>query len=246
MLGKSKSRWRSFLTEEQILVANETLIQRNLKLLRETGFPIVIYGTGEGDPGHLGIEEPIFPQTGETLGDMMSEAFAHEWERLGGLDAPADHALLMVGSDAGNLNVQHIREAFNALETHDIVLIPAEDGGFAAIGMNEAHPSIFDMRYSHPNVYRDTIDRCESLGLSVYSTDVVYDMDRKEDLLRSHLGRHVRKWEVLEDGTHIVLTEEGQKFHLIPVTSSMPDACVDPSELYPPSTLFPFYAIKMQ
>ena len=69
-------------------------------------------------------------QSEGSLGDRMANAFSFSFER-------ADAAIL-VGSDAPFLTSGDLGAAFRALETSDLVLCPAFDGGFCLIGVREA------------------------------------------------------------------------------------------------------------
>jgi glycosyltransferase A (GT-A) superfamily protein (DUF2064 family) len=48
--------------------------------------------------------------------------------------------LLIVGTDCPVLTPAHLQQAADALQTHDAVLIPAEDGGYVLIGLRRRCP----------------------------------------------------------------------------------------------------------
>ena len=50
---------------------------------------------------------------------------------------------LVIGTDCPALTPTHLRAAANALRDADVVLIPAEDGGYVLIGARAAHPQLF-------------------------------------------------------------------------------------------------------
>jgi len=51
--------------------------------------------------------------------------------------------VVLAGSDLPSLPTVHRTDAFHALDTHDVVLGPAEDGGCYVIGMRTPHQRLF-------------------------------------------------------------------------------------------------------
>ncbi|MGN6571271.1 MAG: TIGR04282 family arsenosugar biosynthesis glycosyltransferase [Pseudolabrys sp.] len=106
------------------------------------------------------------------LGDRMLAAF-------GGMPT------LVIGTDCPALTPAHLREAAEALERDDVVLIPAEDGGYVLIGAKAPHPALFaDMTWSVPTVLAETRARIAACGLSVAVLDTLWDVDIEPDLAR--------------------------------------------------------------
>ena len=54
--------------------------------------------------------------------------------------------LLIVGTDCPALTPAHLQQAADALQTVDVVLIPAEDGGYVLIGLRRPVPEVFNER----------------------------------------------------------------------------------------------------
>jgi uncharacterized protein len=148
----------------------------------------------EPDPDDLTLAA-LFPppwsrrrQAPGNLGDRLTAAFEREF--AGG--APAAVAL---GSDHPALERRLIEEAFAGLESGgDAVLVPAEDGGYCAIGLSARAPvrEVFSkIPWSTPSVLEATRERLAALGLAAVSLEGGYDVDRPEDLerLRRDLDR---------------------------------------------------------
>lgn len=92
-------------------------------------------------------------------------------------------SIVLIGSDCYDLKPEHIHKAFEVLKEHDVVLGPAEDGGYYLIGMNDFHPRLFaDKKWSSEDVYQSTIDTINELGLKVAELEKLSDVDYLSDL----------------------------------------------------------------
>ena len=96
---------------------------------------------------------------------------------------------LIIGTDCPALTAAHLRDAARALETHDVVLIPAEDGGYVLIGARRAHAGLFtDMAWGVSTVLAETRQRIAALGLSATELSPLWDVDTEDDLARMERG----------------------------------------------------------
>jgi rSAM/selenodomain-associated transferase 1 len=118
------------------------------------------------------------PQQGAHLGERMHRAFCATLERY-------DHALLM-GCDCPSLNQDDLEAGLKALsQKTDVVLAPAEDGGYVMIGLNQAQPELFtDMPWGTPQVLEQTRTRIHRLNLRHHELRQQWDLDTPEDLAR--------------------------------------------------------------
>ncbi len=93
-----------------------------------------------------------------------------------------DRALL-IGTDAPSLNAALLRQAAQALQQHDVVFVPALDGGYALVGQRQADPRWFDgMAWSHARVMADTRERLRAAGVRWAELPPVADIDEPADL----------------------------------------------------------------
>src|SRR5262249_51223167 len=69
----------------------------------------------------------LHAQSGAVLGERMRNAIAHALSK----ERPA----LLIGTDAPAIDVDYLACAADALERHDAVVGPAEDGGYVLIGL---------------------------------------------------------------------------------------------------------------
>ncbi len=124
-------------------------------------------------PGEL-----FLPQRGEDIGEVMGNALRDLFE-LGASKA------VITGADIPELNRTIINDAFYKLEHSDVVIGPAEDGGYYLIGMKTEYPEIFrDISWSTGYVFAETIRTIERLGLSYSTVKVLSDVDRIGDIRR--------------------------------------------------------------
>jgi len=101
--------------------------------------------------------------------------------RLARVPAPC----LILGTDSPHLPPSVLRAALDALPRFDVVLGPAEDGGYYLIGLRDRQPLLFDdIAWSTDAVMAQTLARASALGLSVFQTPPWYDLDTPADLRR--------------------------------------------------------------
>ena len=115
-------------------------------------------------------------QKGDDLGQRMNNAICEAFS--------AGHSsVCLIGTDIYELTPEIINDAFNKLASHDIVIGPAEDGGYYLIGMNKPHPEIFQLKHwSTPDVLRETVRLIEAQALTFCKTKLLNDIDHVEDL----------------------------------------------------------------
>lgn len=115
-----------------------------------------------------------------------------------GLGARMAHALgsgrraLLIGTDAPALSPALLGHALRSLESHDVVLTPAADGGFPLVG-TAGRPAFLaapELRWSSAHALADTMRAARAHGLSVALTPPAYDVDEPGDLalLATHLA----------------------------------------------------------
>tara|TARA_B100000378_G_C17963452_1_gene384392 strand:+ start:196 stop:816 length:621 start_codon:yes stop_codon:yes gene_type:complete len=91
-------------------------------------------------------------QVGEDLGERMQNAFA-EGFNLG------YSKIIIIGSDLYDIETKDLEQAFKVLNNHEIVIGPAEDGGYYLLGMKQLHPKLFkNKNWGTATVLQDTIN----------------------------------------------------------------------------------------
>jgi rSAM/selenodomain-associated transferase 1 len=113
------------------------------------------------------------------VGDGLGPRLAHAHTTLHG---HADRVLL-VGADCPTLDAAALCAAIALLDDHDLVLGPADDGGYTLAGTRAPAPSLFTavpMSTAHTAV--DTLAEARRLGLRAVVTAARPDLDRVSDL----------------------------------------------------------------
>lgn len=126
----------------------------------------------------------VAPQRGPDLGARMENALA---DALAAGDSP-----VLIGSDCPVLGADDLADAVRALAHADAVLAPAEDGGYALVGIARPIPGLFDgVDWGSDRVLAATRDRLRAAGARWTELRTVWDVDVEADL---------RRWTALRAG----------------------------------------------
>ena len=104
---------------------------------------------------------------------------------------------VLIGADCPLIQPDEIESAFVALEVDDVVLGPAEDGGYYLIGLggpwrDEFRQLFLNMPWSSADVFKLTVDRIGRAGLRLGQLPRREDVDTVEGLQR--LRNDLQTW----------------------------------------------------
>ncbi|MFC3199117.1 TIGR04282 family arsenosugar biosynthesis glycosyltransferase [Parapedobacter deserti] len=120
-------------------------------------------------------------QLGADLGERMQNAFAAVFQK-GYVNT------VLIGTDCPALSEHIVQRAFDELEGHDVVIGPADDGGYYLLGMNAPHPELFTgIAWSTERVFETTTVICDRLGLRYAILPSLPDIDEEKDLVHLKL-----------------------------------------------------------
>lgn len=110
----------------------------------------------------------------------------------GDLGARIRHALnhtpgpaMVMGSDCPSITSALITACAQQLNRHEVVILPAEDGGYGLIGAQHDYPDLFEgIPWGSHQVLSATRQRIEALGLRAAYPATIWDIDRPEDWQR--------------------------------------------------------------
>ena len=124
----------------------------------------------------LGNDLIFVPQGNGDLGERMSRAFQRAFQ--GGA-----RFVVLIGTDIPGFSADLAWEAFAALQNRDVVLGPANDGGYYLIGLRKIIPQLFAaIPWGTENVFSKTLEIAMGLRLRVHCLAPLNDVDRPEDL----------------------------------------------------------------
>lgn len=126
----------------------------------------------------LGAQYHFIPQKGRDLGERMKNAFSQAFEH-------GFRKVILIGSDIPDLPMYIIDEAFLSLDTSDIVIGPACDGGYYLIGFRSDRflPETFEgITWGKHTVLKETLEILRLKGKKVHSLPEWRDVDTLSDL----------------------------------------------------------------
>ncbi len=173
--GACKTRLIPALGADGAAALHRQLSERTVDILNRSGCPIIIAYTGATRSefeSWLGRDNALVEQVDGGLTAKL----------LACID-PAP--VVFFGADTPDLALHHVENAVQGLESHDVVIGPAEDGGYYLIGMRKALPELLiDMPWSTEQVLPETLARLKRLGVEPLLLETLSDCDRPEDLAR--------------------------------------------------------------
>lgn len=182
--GYAKTRLIPVLGAQGAADLQARLIRRTVELAVASGrAPVELWISGDTgleffDAFRSAIDGRIHLQSGPDLGARMGHAFEQTLQE-------AEFAVL-IGTDCPPMDSAYLERAFVELAKGvDVVLGPAEDGGYVLIGLRRCDPLIFDgIAWGTADVLRHTRERIRSLGWTCRELSLLWDVDRPEDLER--------------------------------------------------------------
>jgi uncharacterized protein len=120
------------------------------------------------------------PQQGRDLGERLASLLA-------ALLADGHAGAIAIDSDSPTLPMAYVAAGAAILRrtAADVVIGPAEDGGYYLIGVSAPQPRLFeDVAWSTSSVLPTTLARVEALGLRSHLLPPWFDIDTEDDLAR--------------------------------------------------------------
>jgi rSAM/selenodomain-associated transferase 1 len=120
--------------------------------------------------------------THQQIGSNLGARMLHSFEAL-----TQKGPVILIGTDCPALAAEHLVHCSSALrDGADAAFIPAEDGGYALIGLKRPVPQLFeDMPWGTNEVMSRTRDRLRELRLDVFEAHEIWDIDTPADFLRA-------------------------------------------------------------
>ncbi len=177
-----KTRLAADLGQTDTLLAYKAMIadlRLNLLALKQPVIPYLDRFQGkESLPWVKQFDQEPRLQQGRGLGERMRNALEEVLTKK--------DRVLLIGADIPNITAGLIDDYFEKLRRFPMVLGPAVDGGYYLIGFRRHYlrPELFrNIDWSSERVFRQTLEKADSLGLSCYTGPELQDIDTLADLL---------------------------------------------------------------
>ena len=175
-LGKVKTRLAADVGQETALRIYETLLHHTrsvteqLRVDRQVLFSEVLEKDGiwRSSRFQKGL------QRGNDLGDRMANAFADGFSR-------GYEKVVIIGTDLYGLQQKDLEDAFDTLDESEVVIGPAEDGGYYLLGMRSMRRELFSQKdWGTSRVLDQTLK--DLIGIPISLLRRQNDIDVLEDL----------------------------------------------------------------
>lgn len=175
-LGKVKTRLAATEGDERALHIYRELLRHTREVTRQAAATRYLYYSqhiDEQDDWQASDFTKRVQAPGD-LGHRMASAFEE-------VLAQHDRAVI-VGSDCAQLRIEHVQQAFEALDSYDVVLGPADDGGYYLLGMKTLHRELFEgIDWSTDAVADQTRRAVANKSLILTELPTLSDIDYIED-----------------------------------------------------------------
>lgn len=176
-LGKVKTRLAAGIGDENALKVYNDLLLHTKSIVKNLSAAKFIFYNDQSAEEDLWSEERFYKkiQAGNTLGEKMENAFKTLFKE-------GYEKIIIIGSDCFELDESLINKAFEQLGKNDVVIGPANDGGYYLLGMREFYSFLFlNKKWSTDEVFSDTLKDIEANNLSYFQLSMLTDVDTEED-----------------------------------------------------------------
>jgi rSAM/selenodomain-associated transferase 1 len=196
LLGKVKSRLAIEIGAQEALVVYQAMLARLGQILTQAQIAAwdlwVTSNCSHKDFVSICNKENIYLQNGQDLGARMDAAIRQT------LQEKNVESVVLIGTDCPALTERYLDQALLALESGvDVVLGPAEDGGYVLVGMRRPITAVFeDIPWGTDQVMHRTLETLKAKELTYRLLDTLWDVDRPEDLVRLQLLEPPLSWKL--------------------------------------------------
>lgn len=176
-LGKVKTRLAGGVGDKNALEIYKILLQHTKEVVSQIDCALRVGYSVQIRDNDIWDETTFekFKQEGEDLGLRMHNAFVKGFK-------DGYKNILIIGSDLYDLEPKHLNQAFSALENNELVIGPAQDGGYYLLGMNALNKKVFYTKeWGTETVLTDTLNDLKEK--KTHQLEVLNDIDYAEDLM---------------------------------------------------------------
>ncbi len=175
-LGKVKTRLAKSLGDEKALEIYKFLLNKTKEVTQQLSCDIAVFYSVKIRENDIWSSEKYqkYTQEGNDLGERMHNAFKNSFKK-------EYEKVAIIGSDLYDLEPKHIKTAFKQLDTNDVVIGPAEDGGYYLLASKETIPEIFKNKdWGTASVRQETLIDLEKQ--TVFLLPMLNDVDIFDDI----------------------------------------------------------------
>lgn len=177
--GKVKTRLAKTMGEQEAAKLYSELAEKNLRVIaslhqRNIFDLVIVYDPPEKREDikrWLFLSCEYLPQRGGGLSERLKHAFGEAFQK-------GAKRVMALGSDTLGLTTDIIQQGFEALQSSEVVVGPAEDGGYYLIGSASFQPKLFEgIAWSTSDVLPQTYKTINNLRLSYQTLSQLQDLD---------------------------------------------------------------------
>lgn len=169
-LGKVKTRLAEDVGDQAAFDIYNFLLQHTVSVTKNLNVTKEVHYSEKAEPEDI-WDNKIYHkklQQGNELGSRMQHAFEEGFKN-------GFKNIIIIGSDLYDLAQEDLEAAFEALEHNEVVIGPAEDGGYYLLGMKKSEPQLFkNKNWGTPTVLSDTLKDLQgkNIGLLPPKNDI--------------------------------------------------------------------------
>jgi rSAM/selenodomain-associated transferase 2/rSAM/selenodomain-associated transferase 1 len=182
-LGVGKQRLAASIGQQKAFEISQLLLTAVMEDANQWDGPVVIAPAEETDVEWASTLLPhahVMPQPAGNLGERLQQVDAQVRALVG---PQAGQQVCFIGSDSPALTPAMLATASQQLQTHDVVLIPARDGGVTLMASRQPWPELQELPWSSSLLGGALQTACKQHNLTVHLLPESYDIDTQEDLL---------------------------------------------------------------
>jgi uncharacterized protein len=166
-LGKVKTRLAKETSDIKALEVYNQLLDQTIEVSNNVNATVKIYWSDKTTWGS-------YRQKGKDIGERMYNALSKEVKKS---------RACLIGTDSPLITSSIINNAFDALDSNDIVFGPSYDGGYYLIASkSQISTKLFiNKKWSHKEVLKDALAVCKQLKLKVKLMPSLLDIDTIDD-----------------------------------------------------------------
>lgn len=183
-LGKVKTRLSKSVGDATALEIYQYLVQKTQQVVNKVSCQKAVYYSEKVIVDDLWNPNTFqkHSQTGNDLGLRMLDAFKNSFDS-------GYEKVVIIGTDLFDLTPNIIEESFLGLDTNDVVMGPAKDGGYYLLGMKILQERLFKNKaWGTPTVRKDTLK--DLANKKVHLLEELNDIDVFEDIAQHPAFQH--------------------------------------------------------